>query len=196
MPAQKSFTRLDSEPISSPRARRASVRWLCSRKISSSIQDCASRCRRTGSALAPRCAHVCIRSSMATSASTCSFQMNVVPRSLANVVLATRQPSCSGPMRFSTGTSTSSRKTSLNSLFPVIWRSGRISTPLAVIGIASIEIPLCGGASGSVRTSAMAQFGEARVRRPHLLAGHAVDVAVLLAHASRGSPGRSRRRAR
>ena len=30
--------------------------------------------------------------------------MNDAPRSLASVVLATRQPSCSGPMRFSTGT--------------------------------------------------------------------------------------------
>ena len=31
------------------------------------------------------------------------------------------------------------------------------STPFAVIGIASIEIPLCCGAFGSVRTSAMPQ---------------------------------------
>ena len=46
----------------------------------------------------------------------------------------------------------------MNSLSPVIWRSGRTSTPGASIGIASIEMPLCGGASGSVRTSAMPQF--------------------------------------
>ena len=95
--------------------------------------------------------------SIATSWSTCSFHTNEAPRSLASVVFATRQPSCSGPMRFSTGTSTSSKKTSLNSLSPVIWRSGRTSTPGAVIGIASIEIPLWFGAAGSVRTSAMPQ---------------------------------------
>ncbi len=72
-------------------------------------------------------------------------------------MFATRQPSFSGPMTLPTGTSTSSRKTSLNSLSPVIWRSGRISTPFAVIGTASIEMPLWFGALGSVRTSAMPQ---------------------------------------
>ena len=39
---------------------------------------------------------------------------------LASVVWATRQPSCSRPIRFSAGTSTPSRNTSLNSLSPVI----------------------------------------------------------------------------
>ena len=51
-------------------------------------------------------AHVFDRRSIATSCSTCSFQTNEAPRSLASVVFATRQPSCSGPMRCSTGTST------------------------------------------------------------------------------------------
>ena len=76
---------------------------------------------------------------------------------MASVVLAMRQPSFSGPIRLSTGTSTPSRKTSLNSLSPVIWRSGRTSTPFAAIGIASIEMPVCRGASASVRTSPMPQ---------------------------------------
>ena len=70
-------------------------------------------------------------------------------------MFATPQPSFSGPMRFSTGTSTSSRNTSLNSHSPVICRRGRTSTPGASIGITSIEIPLCGAAFGSVRTSAI-----------------------------------------
>ena len=40
-------------------------------------------------------------------------------------------------------------------------------------------MPLCGGASGSVRTERDAHVGEGRVRRPHLLAGHAVRAAAL-----------------
>ena len=58
------------------------------------------------------------------------------------------------------GPPTPSRNTSLNSLSPVIWRSGRISTPGARIGIASIEIPRCGGAPGSVRTRAIPQSAQ------------------------------------
>ena len=42
VPAQNSFTRLDSEPISSPRAMRPSVRALWRRKISTSIHERAS----------------------------------------------------------------------------------------------------------------------------------------------------------
>ena len=54
MPAQNSFTRLDSAPISSPRARRVSVRALCSRKISTSIHERATRWRTSGSSRRPR----------------------------------------------------------------------------------------------------------------------------------------------
>ena len=54
MPAQNSFTMLDSGPSSSPRARRVSVRALCRRKISTSIHDRASRWRTSGSPSRPR----------------------------------------------------------------------------------------------------------------------------------------------
>ena len=50
-------------------------------------------------------------------------------RSLASVVLATRQPPFTGPTTQSSGTKTSSRNTWLNSESPVISRSGRTSTP-------------------------------------------------------------------
>ena len=197
MPAQKSFTRLDSG-ADLLAAREARERALV---VQAEDLDLDPRPREPLAhervveppARARTPSH---RRSIATSCSTCSFQTNVAPRSLASVVFATRQPSCSGPMRCSTGTSTSSRKTSLNSLSPVIWRSGRTSTPFAVIGIASIEIPLCGGASGSVRTSAMRPVGEARVRRPHLLTGHDGRRRRAARRASRGRRGRSRRRAR
>ena len=106
-PAQKSFTTLDSAPISSPRAMRPSVRALCSRKISTSIHgNCAEAIARTtakcrGRRHLRRCAAGRAQAVLiAISWSTCSFQMNDAPRSFASVVFATRQPSCSpGPMR-------------------------------------------------------------------------------------------------
>ena len=157
------------------------MRALCRRKISTSIHDCARRWRTSGSPSRPARAHASMSGSIASSCSTCSFHTNEAPRSLASVVLATRQPSCSGPMRFSTGTSTSSRKTSLNSLSPVIWRSGRTSTPFAVIGIASIEIPVVRRRVGvGAHRARCPSSAKRRVRRPHLLTGHDVDAAALL----------------
>ncbi len=52
-----------------------------------------------------------------------------VPRSWDRVELATRHPSFSGPISWSSGTKTSVRNTSLNSASPVSWTSGRTSTP-------------------------------------------------------------------
>ncbi len=71
--------------------------------------------------------------------------------------MVTRQPSFSAPTRLATGTRTSSRNTSANSVDPASVRSGRTVTPGASIGMASQEIPRCLGASGSVRTSSSHQ---------------------------------------
>ena len=67
----------------------------------------------------------------------------------------TRQPSFSSPTRLTTGTRTSSRKTSQNSVLPSIARSGRMSMPAASIGTISQVIPAClrTPGSGFVRTS-------------------------------------------
>jgi hypothetical protein len=54
-------------------------------------------------------------------------------RSFISVVCATRQPSPTSPSRWASGIHTSVRNTSLNSASPVIWRSGRTSTPGAVM---------------------------------------------------------------
>ena len=54
-------------------------------------------------------------------------------RSFMSVVIDTRQPSPTSPMRSASGMRTSSRYTSLNSASPVIWRRGRTSTPGAVM---------------------------------------------------------------
>ena len=67
--------------------------------------------------------------------------------------MATRQPSFSSPTRLATGTRTSSKKTSLNSLLPRMVSRGRMSMPGVSMGTINQEIPLCFGASGSVRTS-------------------------------------------
>jgi len=60
----------------------------------------------------------------------------MVVRSFDRVVMATRQPSPTSPMRSESGTRTSVMYTSLNSASPVIWRSGRTSTPGACMSSA------------------------------------------------------------
>ena len=97
------------------------------------------------------------RSSFAAAASSSSIGLpSAVPaaiaiRSLANVVRASRQPSFTVPTTISSGTNTPSRKTSLNNAWPVISRSGRIKIPGELMSIRKYVIPLCFGASGSVR---------------------------------------------
>ena len=56
-------------------------------------------------------------------------------RSFMSVVNDTRQPSPTSPRRSASGMRTSVRNTSLNSASPVIWRSGRTSTPGACMSI-------------------------------------------------------------
>jgi hypothetical protein len=93
--------------------------------------------------------------SISSRSASWSFMMslvNAVPRSNESVTFVTRQPSFSLPTRHSTGTRTSSRNTSLNSVEPSSVGSGRISMPSRFIGIASQVIPRC-FSSGAVRTS-------------------------------------------
>ena len=77
----------------------------------------------------------------------------VVLRSFISVVIATCQPSFTFPSRWSSGTRTSVRNTSLKLAPPVIWRSGRTSTPGACMSIRNAVMPRCLGARGSVRQS-------------------------------------------
>ncbi len=51
------------------------------------------------------------------------------PRSNASVPMATFQPLFTPPTRWRRSARALSKKTSLNSLVPVTWRIGRISTP-------------------------------------------------------------------
>ena len=57
-----------------------------------------------------------------------------MPRSKPRVAIATFQPSPTGPSTLSLAVRASSKKTSLNSALPVIWRSGRTSMPGWSIG--------------------------------------------------------------
>ena len=72
-------------------------------------------------------------------------------RSFMSVVSATDHPWLTSPRRWSSGTFTSLKNTSLNDAPPVIWRSGRTSTPGACMSTMKPVSPLCLGRSGSVR---------------------------------------------
>ena len=76
-------------------------------------------------------------------------------RSLPRVTAASRQPSPSAPIRWSTGMRTSVRNISLKCDCPVISVIGRTSTPGVVMSSTKYEMPLCFGADGSVRASRM-----------------------------------------
>ena len=84
-------------------------------------------------------------------AATPPLSAATVPRSFIKVVTATFQPPFTSPKRCESGTRTSSRKTSLNSAPPVIWRSGRTVTPGNDMSSMNAVIPRCLGAAGSVR---------------------------------------------
>ena len=89
----------------------------------------------------------------ASSIASSSSPTKAVPRSKLRVTMVTRQPSFSSPTRLATGTRTSSRNSSANSVEPAMVRSGRISTPGASMGRMSQVMPRWRLSSGPVRTS-------------------------------------------
>jgi hypothetical protein len=76
-------------------------------------------------------------------------------RSWPSDPLATAHPWFSSPTRFSAGTRTSLKNTSLKSMSSRLGAeaNGRQVTPGRAVGISKTLIPLCLGASGSVRTN-------------------------------------------
>ncbi len=132
----------------------------------SPVYAVASSWRTTGSPSRPcrRASSIsCLAGSGLRPALRCSSRFPVtelVPvatRSWASSAVAMRQPSFRSPTIQSAGTRASSKKTSLNSATPVIWRSGRTVTPGWRIGITSMVMPRCLGTSGSVRASSTAK---------------------------------------
>ena len=100
---------------------------ICSTRSATNAET--SRSRSSGSCQAP------LATASATSRSDSPGPTAGRPdrplRSAMSVVIATAQPCPTGPRRASSGTTTSSRKTSLNSASPVICRSGRAVDPRA-----------------------------------------------------------------
>jgi hypothetical protein len=78
-------------------------------------------------------------------------------RSFISVVSDTRQPSPGFPRISAFGMRVSVKYTSLNSASPVIWRSGRTSTPGACMSTTNAVRPACLTASESVRTTSRPQ---------------------------------------
>ena len=77
----------------------------------------------------------------------------IIARSFDSIVFATRQPSLTGPSRHASGIATSVKNTSLKCAIPLIWRSGRTSMPGVCMSSRNAVMPLCFGASRSVRAS-------------------------------------------
>ena len=120
-----------SGPGSPPFCADVSPRYASSRSTCASIAICANRCRINGSV-------VPFNSSASSLSATCTraCSANASPaRSCINVVMATRQPLSTPPTTFSTGIRASSMNSSLNSASPVIWTSGRMSTPSCSMSI-------------------------------------------------------------
>ena len=88
----------------------------------------------TGSFEAPVSRARSISSRSAICTLTCSANASPA-RSCISVVIATDQPLFSPPTMFSSGIRASSMNSSLNSASPVIWRSGRVSTPSCSMSI-------------------------------------------------------------
>ena len=126
-----------------------------------SIHTRISWSRRTASSLLPKCSSMpASRSMEATPPPEPPLPEPIEARSFISVVSATRQPSLTSPSRWSSGTRTSLKNTSLKLAPPVIWRSGRISTPGACMSTTKPVRPLCLGWSGSERqmTSPMSEY--------------------------------------
>ena len=84
--------------------------------------------------------------------SICAYRRAAPARSWLSVVVATCHPALSGPSRASAGTRTSLKNTSAKSAAPLRVTSGRASMPGNPMSTMRQEMPLCLGASGSVRT--------------------------------------------
>ena len=111
----------------------------------------ASSLRRMGSSCFPMARNISARRVALRSPPPPAEPPPIEARSFMSVVKATVQPSLTSPSRWSSGTRTSLKNTSLNEAPPVIWRSGRTSTPGACMSTMNPVRPLCLGLSGSVR---------------------------------------------
>ena len=101
-----------------------------------------------------------------------------MPRSKLNVTIATRQPSFSSPTRLTTGTRTSSKNVSQNSLESTTVRIGRASMPGEVHRADQPRDATMLGRIGVRAHEQLAVVGDVRERCPDLLTGHDVVIAI------------------
>ena len=107
-------------------------------------------------------------------------ESHTIPRSCASEPAEIDQPWFSGPSRWSCGTTTPSKNTSLKSARSRSIRSGsgRALTPFAFMSMISTLMPRCLGAIGVGAHEAQAVVGVMRARGPDLLAVHREVVVV------------------
>ena len=138
------------DPIPAASAMVQALQSIVSRNVSASTHACATRRRISASSARPRAS--------STRRATCRLSRELrliamLARSRVKVFIATIQPSFSAPTRFAFGVRTPSKKISPNSSSPVICASGFTVTPGDVRSTTIAEMPLCRGASGSVRAN-------------------------------------------
>src|SRR5690606_2530635 len=140
------YMSLDTEASGPGWAPARNRRTACRLRYSVAIWSAASSARRRRAAASPRrpCAlRIAVRNGGDTArAAGPAPSPPTLARSFISVVSATRQPPSTSPRRWSSGTRTSSRKTSLNSAPPLICRSGRTSTPGADMSTMNAVMPL------------------------------------------------------
>ena len=156
--ADISFVIEPSGPTSPPVLRFAAARSLLMRISRLSMYACARRCRVSGSATPLWRSRRREIGLPPTVSPLTEPAPDSDTRSFMSVVIATRQPSPSGPMRIESGTRTLSKNTSLNSASPVIWTSGRTVTPGDCMSTMKYVRPLCFGTEGSVRARSIPHF--------------------------------------
>ncbi|GIU87553.1 MAG: hypothetical protein KatS3mg009_2068 [Acidimicrobiia bacterium] len=175
---------LPSGPIGRPCSSAETARSEISFSSSASRYTRASCSRSTGSSAAVRPSPSGVERAASISRRTLSrvprWSFATVPRSWASVVMATRQPSSTGPRVHSTGTRTSVKNTSLKSRSPVIVVSGRTSMPGRRMSTSRQVMPRCLGASRVGAHEELAPVGEVRQGRPRLLPVD--DPVVAVAH--------------
>src|SRR5437763_1723745 len=146
-----------SGPGTRPALTPARTRWFVQSRVRSSVYTRIRSCRRRASEHAP------LACAAATTWSALRPPIRSTPpdpapeticRSHESVAFATRQPSPTAPTRCASGTMARSRNTSLKSTSPVMWRSGRTSTPGWCSSTRKYVMPARFGTSGSVRASA------------------------------------------
>ena len=108
---------------------------------------------------------------MLSSCSRSTYSIHSMTRSWPSEPVATRHPPLSSPTKFSAGTRTSVKNTSLKSTSSLSHTdaNGRRTTPGVSVGINNTLMPLCFGIVGIGPHERQQHISVVGARRPHLL---------------------------